>query len=1152
MESIQSIRENLYRFKKKFFVNQLLKGSFIFFISIISSYLIFNTLEFFGNFNTQVRTAFFYGFISIMALVGYFFIIKPLVNLALLHKKLSDAEAASQIGLLMPQIKDKLLNTLQLSALSNSENQLIQAAIQSKSKEISVFNFSDAIHLKENNRFLKYLIPLVFMIVAIVSFMPRFFTETTHRIVKHNMEFVPNAPFQFLLKNKKFKVYKNEDLLLQASLVGSALPDNVYIQIDGRNQKMENTAEANFSFLIQNITQNIDFQLNGGGFFSDIYSIEVVSRPTLNGFKISLDYPNYTAKKDEILENVGNLLVPEGTIVKWNFDATDCEKITFQYDSSAVQNIEKSIIDGFMIKKQISKAGSYDVKLFNKNGQSKDKFQYTISVVPDAFPKIQVEQFKDTTLMRFITFGGNISDDYGTTKLKLFYKKITENNKNIPYNAISIPINQNLLSQNFYYQWSLDSLLLKPNETLEYYLTVWDNDGLHGTKSTNSQVFNLKMPSQKDLEMSINESSQQAESQLNQTLSKAKELKKEFKKLENKLKGKKMFDWQDKKAIEDMMQKHENMQQEMQKLQEKHQELAEKQDKFDKTSERIAEKTKLLQQLMSESLDDETKKLYQELQRLMTEKGKENEMKDVIEQIAKKEQNAEKELDRALEMFKQLKFEKKMENITQNLEDLAKQQEQLAQKTEEKNADLEKIKEQQKELNQKFEDTKKELEDLKKDNEELEDKQKLDDLANEQQNVDKEQDKSQEALDKNDKKKAADAQKKAANELNKMKEKMEAMQKSMESDALSENLEDLRNILENLITLSYDQEEVMKEFRKVNQQDPRYVTLSQQQLKLKDDSKTIEDSLNALARRVFQIQSFVNKELENMNTYMDDATKAIKARRADMAAGKQQFAMTSMNNLALLLSDVLKQMQDQSQDQKQKSGSCNKPSNKKGKKPGGAPSLSQMQKKLNKQIEDLKKSGSSGQKMSEELAKMMRQQEQIRKMMKGQNPGGKQQGSQAGKDGKNGNQSGQQGQNGQGDAGGENGELGKDGKPKPGKDGKPSDKQGENAIDMKQLEKEMEETEKDLANKQISQQTLERQQQILGRLLEHEKAQREREEDPKREANVAKDLDKKLPPNIENYLKEKEKQVELLKTISPSLNSYYKSEVNKYFEKIAK
>lgn len=1149
MDAIQAIRDNLYQFKKKFFVNQLLKGTLIFLISIIASYLIFNTLEYFGNFNTTVRTLFFYGFFSILSILAYIYIGKPFVNLILLNKKLSDTEAAIQIGKLLPSVKDKLLNTLQLSNLNDADNQLINAAIKAKSNEVSVFNFSDSIHLKENNRFLKYLIPLIFLILVLLSFIPSFFTESTKRIVKYNMEFVPNAPFKFEIKNKNLKVYKNEDLTIEAQLTGNSIPEMVYIKLAERNQKMENLGNNNYSFTISNLTESIDFQLTAGGFFSDAFSVAVVSRPVLNGFKISLDYPNYTNKKDEIIENVGNIFVPEGTKVVWNFDATDCDKITFQSDSSQIQLIEKSLVSGFEIKKQVMKAGFYSVKLFNQNGEAKDKLLYNISVIADEFPKINAEQFKDSTLLSSITFGGNLADDYGLTKLKLLYRKSTETIKNELFKEILIPINNNQLAQNFYYRWALDSLNIKPNETLEYYFSVWDNDAIHGNKFTQSQVFTFKMPSQKDLELSIEQSSNEAESKLSATLNKAEQLKKDFKKLENKLKGKKMFDWQDKKSIEDMMQKHDEMQKEMEQLQEKHKEMTEKQDKFDKTSERIAEKSKLLQQLMAESLDDETKKLYQELHKLLAEKGKENEIKDIIEKITKKEENVEKELDRALEMFKQLKFEKKMEVITQNLTDLAKKQEELALKTEEKNANLEKIKEEQKELNEKFEETKKEMDELKKMNEELEDKQKIDDLSKEEQNVDKQQEESKDALDKNDKKKAAESQKKAADELNKMKEKMDAMQKSMESDALSENMEDLRNILENLITLSYDQEAVMKDFKNVNQQDPRYVTLSQQQLKLKDDSKIVEDSLNALARRVFQIQSFINRELESMNMYMDDASKAIKARRSDMAAGKQQFAMTSMNNLALLLSDVLKQMQEQSQDQKQQSGSCKKPSNKKGKKPGSAPSMSQMQKKLNKQIEDLKKSGSSGQKMSEELAKMMRQQEQIRKMMKGQNPGGKQQG---GKSGKDGEKSGGSNGNGQGEEGGENGEMGKDGKPKNGKEGKPGKENGENAIDMKQLEKEMEETEKDLANKQISEQTIERQQKILGRLLEHEKAQREREEDPKREANSAKELPKKLPPNIENYLKEKEKQIELLKTISPSLNNYYKTEVNEYFEKISK
>ena len=85
---------------------------------------------------------------------------------------------------------------------------------------------------------------------------------------------------------------------------------------------------------------------------------------------------------------------------------------------------------------------------------------------------------------------------------------------------------------------------------------------------------------------------------------------------------------------------------------------------------------------------------------------------------------------------------------------------------------------------------------------------------------------------------------------------------------------------------------------------------SQKQLKLKDDAKIVEDSLLSLANRVFQIASFVTREVGEMNNHMDKSVEAIKERKKPRAVSEQQFAMTSINNLALLLDDVLQQMQD--------------------------------------------------------------------------------------------------------------------------------------------------------------------------------------------------------------------------------------------------
>ena len=176
----------------------------------------------------------------------------------------------------------------------------------------------------------------------------------------------------------------------------------------------------------------------------------------------------------------------------------------------------------------------------------------------------------------------------------------------------------------------------------------------------------------------------------------------------------------------------------------------------------------------------------------------------------------------------------------------------------------------------------------------------------------------------------------------------ESMQSS-EMEEMQENMDDLRSILENLITLSFGEERVMKEFRGMSLQDPRVIKLSQEQLKLQDDAMIVEDSLNALASRVVQIQSFVTRELTNMKFYMDESVQQLRDRRLSMAASKQQFAMTSMNNLALMLSDVLKNMQQQM-------NAMAMPGKGKGGKKGNNPSgMGEMQKQLNARMQQLQK-----------------------------------------------------------------------------------------------------------------------------------------------------------------------------------------------------
>ncbi len=1091
--------QKLTAYKQKYYRNLLIRGVLLGGALILTAYLFVNTLEFFGRFNPAMRAILLFSFLGITGYVLYRYIIDPVMKLNNLGKPMTNEEAARQIGKYFNTIDDKLLNTLQLQSLSSSQNQLLLASIDQRTQQLSIIPFTDAVDTRQNRQYLRYLVPPLLIILLIAVRFPTFFTDSSQRIVNFHRVYLPEAPFLFELKNNNLKVFKNEDLTINLHLSGNSLPEAVYLYANGRKQKMSLTDARNFSFTFNKIQKPFDFHFEAAGFQSTAYAVNLIPRPSLEIFSARLNYPAYLKRTDEVLNNVGNLLVPEGTQIRWEFRSADTDSLLVTFGAAKVPlAAEKPGNDLFQFGTKATKSESYQVKLKNRFGYNKEDINYFLDVIPDQFPKVTLESFKDTALYNYLIFGGNIADDYGFSRLAIVYTidLVDEESRTKRTGTIPLALQPNQTIQNYYHQWSLEKLQLTPGDKVQYHVQVWDNDGVNGPKASKSQVFTFAIPSEEELDENQENLSKQASTKISSALTKASKLKKEINALEDRLKTKKQLDYQDKKQIEEVIKKRNELNEELQKLQEQMKSLTEQQNRFSETNPQLMEKMEQLQKLMDNLLDEETKKLYEELEKLLdTNKNNFN----LLDKINQKENTLEKEIERALEMFKQLQFEQKLDKEINELKEMAKEQEKLSEKTEESkkqeanDAQQKELQQKQEELKQKFEEQKQELKELQQMDQQLEQPNGMEPKDQQQQEISEKQEQSLEQMKNNQNKKASQNQKEAAEKMEKLAKDMEQMQGGMEMEQSQENLDDLRDILENLITLSFDQEKLMKDFRNVNLSDPRFQKLAQEQLKLKDDAKIIEDSLYSLAKRVFQIESFVTREVTDMKQHMDESSRGIKDRRLSVATGEQQLSMTSMNNLALMLNDALKQMQEQMAKAKPGKG---KPKPGKKQQPG----MSELQQQLNKQIQELKQGGKSGRQLSEELAKMAAQQEMIRRALQEMD--------------------------------------------------KMRNEKGEKPGGLDDLMKKMEETEKDLVNKNLSQEMMKRNQDIVTRLLESEKSQRERDEDEQRKAEQAKDIKPSVPPAFEQYIKNKEKQIELLKTIPPALSPYYRKEVDEYFKKL--
>lgn len=103
---------------------------------------------------------------------------------------------------------------------------------------------------------------------------------------------------------------------------------------------------------------------------------------------------------------------------------------------------------------------------------------------------------------------------------------------------------------------------------------------------------------------------------------------------------------------------------------------------------------------------------------------------------------------------------------------------------------------------------------------------------------------------------------------------------------------------------------------------------------------------------------------------------------------------------------------------------------------------------------------------------------------------------------------------------------------------------------MEEMERMMEETEEDILFRQIDAQTLRRQQEILTKLLESEKAEREREKEEKRESASGRE-GYEIPDQVwEEFEKKREKELELYRTVPANLKPFYRNEVNRYFSNL--
>ena len=842
----------------------------------------------------------------------------------------------------------------------------------------------------------------------------------------------------------------------------------------------------------------------------------------IKSFTVTVTYPAYTKLEPKTMEqNRGDVVCPEGSTLGFSIESVE----KFSSAEVVYNGIAFPLtVNGYTANGSViaNKDGDYRFVLKNDAGKENINRQtYSVRILKNEAPKISIIQPNDPN---FNVYGAKdvmlkalISDDFGFSKLTLSYKSVNSvSSAGENYSVVNIPLqNLDATSLEVSYLWALQNVGLKQNSQVEYFMEVTDNAGV----STKSDVRRLVYNSNADILKKTESATKEIKADLKTLMDDAKNIQKNM----NELKKAQEENAVNEQRKKDLKEKVDNMQKNLEEAQNKINQTLNELKENPNLSEKTLEQFMKLQELFNKINTPEFREMLKKLQDVM--KKNNEQMKQDLNNIKFDEEAFRKQLEQVMELMKKIENLQKMGELTQKLDELTKNQEQLKKETEqtEKNNEsrMNTLADKQKQIKDDFSKFKQDMKDLidkMKDTKGESDPKDLQDLLKKMQDK-KTEDKMQKSsneLFKQQKEQSEQTQKDISED---MKDFNDQMQNSMENamnnmDNQKKMMDKAQQIKKNLEELSKKEQELKDETGKLDKSDKQeFNDMAKEQGDVQQElSKEINDLMN-LTKDGMQITPELGKELGNSYNKMDKAGNDLKNTDKTNAMSNQGKAKESLDNAAKMLGEMLDKMGKQQ-------GKGNKGDGKMGQLMQRLAQLIGQQQGVNGKMEKMGKDGQTGrdgkggkeelsQIQKEQMDRLRLDQMQIQKSLE---------------------------------------ELNEEFE-------KEKQRSGEKLLgDMKEVQKDMQESIRQMSEYNVDTKLLERQNKIISRMLDAQLSQREKDFEQKRESKPGVNVSRVSPkevvisgPRTVNSLKE-----DLLRLEKESFTEDYETLIMEYNKLIKK
>ncbi|MFB6273250.1 MAG: DUF4175 family protein [Salinibacter sp.] len=950
--------------------------------------------------------------------VGAAYLARPLGHLLGLVDGPSDEDMARAVGQHHPAVADRLVNLLQLAEgqRSHAPAPYVDRAVQHLAGQIDEVKFDDVADFEPARTAARWAtLPLLAALALLVA-APSTFLNASERLLAPRTEFDRPAPFQFTVTPGDTRLVKGDSLRITIRATGTA-PETATLLLRNSDDEsaqriaLQADSSATFRHTVPNVRRPLRYRIAASPVRTKWFAVDIANRPFLRKLQVRVTPPTYTDRPTrELAPNVGDINALPGSRIRIvaALGGAPVANASIDFENASSQPLTvsaDSATGAFTLRRE----DTYVLRLQSKNEiPNRDPIRYELSLQADARPSVSfLKPDSPAELTPALTqdLRLRLSDDYGIRRVALFYRKINGSSSDSSFSSFELsPSQPRQADQVLSHTWLLaqeSGLTLERGDKVAYYVKAWDNDTVNGPKSGRTVTQRLRFPSLSEQYEEFNKLQQQTGEQMQKLNRKSKSLQQQFQKLREELRRTREADWEDRRKLERMQQQQKSLRKGKQKLSRQVDSLNRAMQRKDLSSPKTTKQFRELKKRINEMKSSkELQKALQKLRKSMQSRSFRKMQKNM--QTAKSRlQQQQSRLQRMLNLFKQLQARQKMEELTRRAQNITEREKEISKKTAERmnpspdstrrrktsspSADSttadsartspsppsdsttalrsdstasprsdsaassrsdstrtarsdsttaspsdslsaqqtpspdssanEDLAREQKELAKKM---KKLMKSMKKANQKMKDvpsapRKKLQKLRKQmqQQNLPRKMRQNSRKLRKNRLQKARTQQQKLQRRLQNMRSRLSKMKKQMRGRQRQMNLTGLRSALENTLRLSKSQESLRQTVEKLSGKGPTVRRYAVQQQDLREGLKHVADSLNAIASRLPRMSQAVQKQTGDALRAMEKATTSLDEREAKRATGFQKTSMKHLNELALLLSSLLDRMQQQ-------------------------------------------------------------------------------------------------------------------------------------------------------------------------------------------------------------------------------------------------